>query len=165
MSMPPAGSWRRTTTATWTDLRRRGPPGTPLPRRPDSRRPPRCALVEGRRAMAPDGPPGAGGSDACLGGDAAGRDGPDQGVVIALVLVRVRLGEVGHRLGEGRTSTEVGGHRDPVAGPGMGPSERPPTQPSVRQQALGPHGLHLDGSLPVAQLTDVEVARRAVDPW
>src|SRR6266581_1250471 len=83
-------------------------------------------------------------------GDLAGRDRVDQGLVVAFVLVGVGAGEFGDGPVEGVGAAEVGGDRDPVAGPGVRPGQGPAAQLAVHPQAAGDHGLDVDGELPVA---------------
>ena len=52
-------------------------------------------------------------------------DGALELLEVALVLIRVGLGEVAHRAIEGIPLAEIGGDRDPVAGAGVGPCQGP----------------------------------------
>src|SRR4051794_40122129 len=118
----------------------------------------------GRRASGVPTRTAPGRSDPDLRRDPARRDGVDQGRVVPLVLVGVRLGELPDGDVEGPAVPEVGSQRHAVPGPGVRAGERPPADGAVRLQALGEQRLDLDGALPVAQLADVEVPVPAVDP-
>ena len=89
--------------------------------------------------------------------------GLDEGVVVALVLVGVGLGELDEGPVEGVTGAQVGGDGDTVAGAGVGPDQRAGTHAGVEGHGGGVHGLDQRGALPVPELTDVEVALDAVD--
>ena len=56
--------------------------------------------------------------------------------MVALVLVGVGLGELGHRAIEARSRSEVTGDGDAIAGAGMGAGERPSAQVAVDLQPL-----------------------------
>jgi MFS family permease len=101
--------------------------------------------------------------DALLGRDAPRRDGGEEPVVVALVLVGVRDGEVRDGLVEHIRSAEIGGDRDAVPRPRVCPGERPPAQPGVHLHAPGLHRPDVQGELPVPELADVEVPRLAVE--
>ena len=96
-------------------------------------------------------------SDSRLGCNAAVRHGSLKCSVVALVLVRVRLGERRPWRGRRRRRPEIGGDRDPVA-------ERAWARASVQPQTRRTppwrrvHRLDLGGALGVPELADVEVA-------
>src|SRR5690242_7248756 len=102
--------------------------------------------------------------NAGLGDHAPRLDGLGQRVVIGLVLIRVRPGELEDRAIEAAAAAEIGRDRDPVPAAGVRPRQRPATQPAVRGHSLGHHLLDLSRSLPVLELAAVEVAGDAVQP-
>src|SRR6202020_1937352 len=83
-------------------------------------RPGRTARTEG-----PDGGPGRRSPDGGCGLGPAGGYGVGQRGVVADGLIRVAGAEVGHRLLEPGRTAQVRGDREPVAGPGVGPGQRP----------------------------------------
>src|SRR3954452_10523025 len=92
------------------------------------------------------------------------RDRVEQCAVVTLVLVRVGPGEVDEGTVESAGRTQVARDRDAVPGPGVGPGEGPPAEVGVRGETARHHLLDLERPLPVAELSDVEVALGGVDP-
>src|SRR3954447_12099496 len=90
-------------------------------------------------------------------------NGFDQGPVVMLVLVGVRLGEITDRAVEGVGGSEVGRDGDAVAGPRVRAGERPPADPAVGHQVLRPHRADVERALAVVQLADVDVSPAALD--
>src|SRR3954447_2073413 len=89
--------------------------------------------------------------------------GLDEGVVVALVLVGVGLGELGDGAVERVTRAQVRGDGDAVTGAGVRLGEGGGTEPGVHRHGGRVQRLDEDGSLPVAELADVVVALDAVD--
>src|SRR4051795_12632585 len=76
----------------------------------------------------------------------------------------VGAGEVDEGTVESARRTQVARDRDAVPGPGVGPGEGPPAEVGVRGETARHHLLDLERPLPVAELSDVEVALGGVDP-
>src|SRR4051795_13392534 len=89
-------------------------------------------------------------------------DGARKLLVVGVILISVRLGEVAHRAIERLTLAEVGRDRDPVARPGVGPGQCPAAEPRVDVHGLRVHRLDLGRALAVPELADVEVALLAI---
>src|SRR5262245_48332775 len=85
-----------------------------------------------------------------------------QGLVVALVLVRVGLGEGREGVVEGLALAQVRRDGDAVTRAGVGQGQRLGAQPPVAHLALGHDLLRIDRALPVPELADVEVARLPV---
>ena len=77
--------------------------------------------------------------------------------VVAIVLVRVPLGEVGNRLVELVLRSQVRGNRDGVARSGVRAGERVPADPRVHLERNGRHRFDNRRALHVAQLAPIEV--------
>src|SRR5436190_3929983 len=103
------------------------------------------------------------GSDAGLGRDPAGLDRARERGVVALVLVRVGLGEAGHRGVEHVAGSQVGGDCDPIARPRMCPGQRPAAHLPVARHLDRTHDVDIRRRLPVPELTDVQIALLAID--
>src|SRR5262249_16466411 len=95
--------------------------------------------------------------------NAAGLHGLGESRIVALVLVCVELGELADRVLERGAATEVGRHRNPVAGAGVGARERPRARPPVGREPAGAEHLDRCAPLPVPELPDVVVARLSVE--
>src|SRR3954463_12730552 len=93
----------------------------------------------------------------------AALDRVEKGAVVLLVLVRIRLGELGERAVEGVSAAEVGGDRDRVPGARVRACQDATAEPAVELHARRQHGLYLRRGLPVPELADVEVTTLAVD--
>src|SRR3954447_23008757 len=93
----------------------------------------------------------------------AALDRVEKGAVVLLVLVRIRLGELGERAVEAVPAAEVGGDRDRVSRPRVRACEDATAEPTVELHARRQHGLYLRRGLPVPELADVEVAALAID--
>src|SRR4051812_20320889 len=91
-------------------------------------------------------------------GYAAVLDGIDERAVVPFVLVRIGLGEVGERAVERLATSEVGGYRDAIAGPGVGAGQGGGAELGVRDEQVGAHRVDVRGQLPVPELAHVEVA-------
>src|SRR6516164_8636656 len=87
-----------------------------------------------------------------------GLDRADERLVVLLVLIRVRLREVGDRLLERVAQAQVLGHGDRVPGPGVRTRQRPTAHPGVEREPERHHPLDQRGALHVAELPPVEVA-------
>src|SRR6478736_5507531 len=92
-----------------------------------------------------------------LGGDAAGLDGVEEGLVLAFVLVGVGGGEVGDGFVEDVAGKQVGGDGDPVAGAGVDAGQGCPAPSGVHRHRGGGHGVDVGRAFPVPQLAYVEV--------
>src|SRR6266568_4811865 len=86
----------------------------------------------------------------------------DERLVVTLVLIGVRAGELRNGLVEYARAAQVGGDGDPVAGAGVCPRQRPAAERAVHPQAARHHGLDGEGEFPVPQLADIEVTRPPV---
>src|SRR4051794_19777991 len=84
-------------------------------------------------------------------------------LVVGLVLIGVRLGELAHRALEGVALAEIRGDRHPVTRPRMGTCQGPTAELRVLEHSLRGHRLDLRRALPVPELPDVVVVRLAVD--
>src|ERR1700722_10554707 len=102
-------------------------------------------------------------SQSGLGDDPPVGGGSLEGLIVALVLVGVGLGKRDNGIVECLAGSQVGGDGDPVAGAGVGPGQGPAAQPAVDRHGLGNHLVGVDRTLPVTQLTDVEVPLHPVD--
>src|ERR1700754_365315 len=100
--------------------------------------------------------------DAGLSLDAARLDGVRQSAVVALVLVRVDLREIGERVVEALARSEVGGDRHAVARAGVSARERGAAELAVELQPLRLHRLDVERQLPVPELAYVVVALHPV---
>src|SRR3954454_12367930 len=109
--------------------------------------------------MTPTGPPT---SPVLFCGQPSFRDSLDEFRVVALALVGVELGEVGHGVVEALASAEVGGYRDAIARARVGPRQGRAADLSVEIAGRCVHGVDVGGGLLVPELADVEVALAAV---
>src|SRR3954447_3610325 len=84
--------------------------------------------------------------------------------MVAFVLVGVVLREVGECLVEGGLAAEVGRDGNAVSRPRVCPRQAPRAELAIASEPDRFHRLDLGGTLPVAQLAEVEVAGVAVEP-
>src|SRR5436305_13516414 len=83
--------------------------------------------------------------------------GPHQGLVISLVLVGVRLREVGHCEIKLLTLSEVARDLNAIARPRVCSRQRPATHLGVGLHALRPHELQIERPLHILELPEVVV--------
>src|SRR3984957_14103862 len=82
-------------------------------------------------------------SDATPRNDTSIRDGCEQRVVVALILVGIGLGERTDGLVEGVRRSQVGGDGDPIARAGVGPGQGRAAELTVGLHSLGDHLVHV----------------------
>src|SRR5690242_8742037 len=87
-----------------------------------------------------------------------GLDRVHERLVVLLVLIRVRLREIGDRLLERVGQAKILGHGDRVPGPGVRTRQRPTAHAGVEREPERHHPLDQRGALHVAELAPVEVA-------
>lgn len=95
--------------------------------------------------------------------EAARCDSGRERVVVALVLVGIGIGEVGHRVREGVVLTEVTRDRKRISRPGVGMGEGPSAERGVHLEPTRAHLRNICRTLHVVQLTPVESATPATD--
>src|SRR5271157_5253482 len=79
-------------------------------------------------------------------------DGRHKLLMVELVLLGVRSGELSHSLVESVTASEVSSDCDWISRTCMSPGEGPPTDLSISPKGIRPHQLKIRRDLPVPQL-------------
>ena len=85
-----------------------------------------------------------------------------QGREVGLVLIGVRVGEVGDRLAESAAAPEIAGDRDPIARAGVGAREDRAADLGVCGHPCRRHHLHHGRALLIPELAHVEVPFLAI---